>query len=149
MRRVALVLAVAFSAACSKPAPPPAAEPPPPPAPSIDLAALAGTWTTQTTAEGSDSVLSTGTITASADPAGWTLTLPGRAPLVMNVTVSGDSLLTSYGPFESVLRPGVQVTSTGVLRLVDGKLTGPVVAHYVTTGADSVARLWTTATRKP
>jgi hypothetical protein len=43
----------------------------------------------------------------------------------------------------------VQVTTTGVLRLVDGKLTGPMQAHYVTTDADSVARLWTSATRMP
>lgn len=149
MRRVALILAAAFAAACSKPETPPAAEAPPPPAPSIDLAALAGTWASQTTAEGSDSVLVNGTITASADAAAWTMSLPGRDPVPMTVTVSGDSLLTSMGPFESVLRKGVQVTTTGVLHLKDGKLTGPMVAHYVTTDADSTKRLWTTATRNP
>jgi hypothetical protein len=149
MRRVALILAAAFAAACSKPETPPAAEAPPPPAPSIDLAALAGTWASQTTAEGSDSVLVSGTITASADAAGWTILLPGRDPIPMTVTVSGDSLLTSMGPFESVLRKGVQVTTTGTLRLVGGKLTGPMVAHYATTDADSVKRLWMTATRNP
>jgi len=147
MRRVALVIGAVLFAGCAKKEAPPPAEVPAPP--SIDLVALAGTWATQTTAEGSDSVLVSGTITATADPAGWTISLPGRDPVPMSVTVSGDSLLTSMGPFESVLRPGVQVTTTGVLRLVDGKLTGPMQAHYVTTGADSVARLWTTATRMP
>ena len=147
MRRVALVLGAVLIAGCAKPETPPPAEVPA--APSINLADLAGTWTAQTTAQGGDSVLVQSTITASADPAGWTLTLPGRDPVPMIITVSGDSILTAAGPFESVLRPGVQVSNTGVLRLVNGQLTGPLVAHYVTSGADSVLNLWVTATRAP
>jgi hypothetical protein len=147
MRRVALIIGAVLLAGCAKPEVPPAAEMPA--APSINLADLAGTWTNQTTAEGSDSVLVTSTITASADPMGWTITLPGRAPAALTVTASGDSLMTTSAPYESVLRPGVQVFTTSVLRLVDGKLTGPTVAHYSTGGADSVLNLWGTATRTP
>ena len=79
----------------------------------------------------------------------WTITLPGRDPMPFSVTVSGDSLITGAGPYESVLRPGTQVSTTGVLRLVNGQLTGPLVAHYVTAGADSTLNLVTTATRTP
>jgi hypothetical protein len=147
MRRVALLVGAVLLAGCAKSETPPPAEVAA--APSINLADLAGTWTSVTTAQGSDSVLVTSTIVASADPAAWTITLPGRDPMPYNVTVSGDSLITGAGPYESVLRPGVQVTTTGVLHMVNGQLTGPMVAHYTTTGADSTLNLWATATRVP
>lgn len=147
MRRIALVLSTVLVAACAKPETPPAADMTA--APSINLADLTGTWTSVTTAPGSDSALVTSTIIASADPMAWTITLPGRDPIPMNVTVSGDSLMTASGPYESVLRPGVQVSTTGVLHLVNGQLTGPMVAHYTTTGADSVLNLVSTATKAP
>ncbi len=147
MRRVALLVGAVLLAGCAKPETPPVAETPA--APSINLADLTGTWTTVTTAPGSDSVLVTSTIVASADPLAWTITLPGRDPMPFNVTVSGDSLITGMGPYESVLRPGTQVSTTGVLHLVNGQLTGPMVAHYVTAGADSTLNLVTTATRAP
>lgn len=147
MRRVALLVGAVLLAGCAKPETPPVAEAPA--APSINLADLAGTWTSVTTAAGSDSVLVTSTIVASADPLAWTITLPGRDPIPFNVTVSGDSLITGSGPYESVLRPGTQVSTTGVLRLVNGQLTGPFVAHYVTAGADSTLNLWSTATKAP
>jgi hypothetical protein len=67
----------------------------------------------------------------------------------MQVTVDGDSIMTATGPYESVLRPGVQVSTAGVMRLVDGKLLGANIAHYVTGGADSVVRLQSVATRAP
>jgi hypothetical protein len=147
MRRLALMVGIVMSAACAKAETPPAAEMPA--VPSINLADLAGSWTSQTTAQGSDSVLVTSTIVASADPMGWTITLPGRDPMPMGITVSGDSIMTATGPYESVLRAGVQVSTTGVLHLVDGQLSGPMVARYTTAGADSVLNLWTRATRAP
>jgi coenzyme F420-reducing hydrogenase delta subunit len=75
MRRVALVIGAVLLAGCAKKEAPPPAEVPAPP--SIDLAALAGTWATQTTAEGSDSVLVSGTITANCHPAGGRSALGG------------------------------------------------------------------------
>jgi hypothetical protein len=147
MRRVALLVGTLLLAGCAKPETPPVAESPA--APSINLADLAGTWTSVTTAPGSDSALVTSTIVASADPLAWTIALPGRDPMPFSVTVSGDSLITGMGPYESVLRPGTQVSTTGVLRLVNGQLTGPMVAHYVTAGADSTLNLVATATRTP
>jgi hypothetical protein len=54
------------------------------------------------------------------------------------VLVDGDSVVAEAGPFESVLRPGVMVTTRTVARLQGDMLTGTLVAHYVTEGADSV-----------
>ncbi len=149
MRSLTLVLGAAVLASCSKPDAPPAAEPAPPPAPTVSLADAAGTWTAVTTSATSDSVLVTYTLTGSADPAGWTMTFPGRAPMALRVSTSADSIITDVGPFESVLRKGVQVTTHGAFRLVDGKMVGTTVAHYQGGGADSVRVLRVTATRNP
>lgn len=129
----------------------PAAEPAPAvaAAPAFSLADAAGTWTYVARSATGDTVLVTATLTAAADAAGWTLTFPNRPPLPMKVTVSGDSVLTSVGPYESVLRKGVTVTTEGAARMVDGKLVGRSTAHYSVATADSVRSLITEATRKP
>jgi len=155
MRFFALLCCAAVATGCSKSEQPPAQDTtavvtPPPPAP-IALADVAGTWTVRSMAEGSDSVLVTTTMVATADTAGWSITLPGRTKPVPSrvVEVAGDSVTTETGPYESVLRKGVQVTTHSVMRLKDGKLIGTTVAHYSTTGADSVLRLHTEGTRVP
>jgi hypothetical protein len=155
MRTAALVaFAALMVAACSRGedaaktdspvAAPPAAAPA-----ALSLADLVGKWSQETRGENSDSVLVKSEVNATADPAGWTITLPGRPPMPMKVTVSGDSLMTSTGPYESVLRKGVQVTTESVSRLKDGKIVGITTAHYKTTGADSVVKLRTEMTRVP
>ena len=149
MRSLTLVLGAAVLAACSKPETPPAAEPPPPAAPTVSLADAAGTWTVSVMPENSDSVLITNTIVASADPSAWTMTLPGRAPMALRVSTSGDSIITEAGPYESALRKGVQVTTRSAFRLVDGKMVGTTVAHYQTAGPDSVRILRTSGTKNP
>jgi hypothetical protein len=115
----------------------------------LDLASLAGKWTQVVRAEGSDSILVTSELNAGADASSWTIKLPGREPQPVRVTVSGDSVMTEVGPYESVLRKGVQVTTSGVARLVDGKLVGTTIARYSGAGADSVVRMRTEATRTP
>lgn len=150
MRRVACALGAVVLFGCAKAETPPAEPPAPPPAPApINLADVAGTWNVQSKAEGSDSVLVTYTMTSTASDSGWMIMLPKRPPMAMSVTVSGDSVMTMAGPYESVLRKGVQVTTNGVLRLQDGKLVGTTVAHYQSATADSVVRLRVEATRKP
>ncbi len=150
MRRFAIALGVALLVGCAKTETPPAEPPAPPPAPpAIILADVAGTWTVATKAEVGDSTLVTYSMTATATETGWMIMLPKRPPMALQVTVSGDSIMTSVGPFESVLRKGVQVTTHGVLRLQDGKLVGTTVAHYKTAKADSVVRLRAEATRTP
>lgn len=161
MRSVALLSCAVLLGACAKtgekptdsaaatPAATPAAAPAPAPAPAstISLADLAGKWNQQARAETSDSVLVSAEITAGADASSWTIKLPGRPAMPVRVTVDGDSIMTATGPYESVLRKGVQVTTEGVLRKQDGKLVGITRAHYKTAGADSVVRLRIEMTR--
>jgi len=149
MRRLVLALSAAVLAGCSKPEAPPAEPPAPPPAPTLNLADLAGTWNMRTMPEGSDSTLVTYTMTLTGTTEGWTLNIPGRDPLPMTATVSGDSVITTVGPYESMLRKGVQVSTTSVVRLVGGRLVGTTMARYSTTGADSVVRLRMEGTKNP
>ncbi len=119
------------------------------PAP-ISLADVAGRWTVRAVPETGDTTAVVSQLNAGADTTGWTMTLPNRPPVATRVVlVSGDSIVTENGPYESVLRKGVQVRTRSVMRLRDGKLIGNTVASYTTSGADSVLRLRTEAIRTP
>jgi hypothetical protein len=75
---------------------------------------------------------------------------PARDPVPVRVLESGaDGYIIEAGPYESVLRKGVQVTTESVLRMQDGKLVGTTVAKYQGAAADSVVRLRTELTRTP
>ena len=118
--------------------------------PALSLADLAGTWNVRSTVEGDESTVVTYDIVATADQSGWSLNFPGREPIpVRVVAVEGDSVMSEAGPFESVLRKGVQVNTQVVSRLQDGKLVGTVVARYQVSTPDSVARLNFEGTRAP
>jgi hypothetical protein len=125
-----------------------APEAPAGPAP-IALADVAGKWSVRVMPESGDSTLLTYELVATADRSGWTLNFPKRPPVPARVTAAGDSIVTEAGPYESVLRKGAQVTTSGVMRLVDGKLVGITTAHYATSGADSVRNLRFEGIRAP
>jgi hypothetical protein len=55
--------------------------------------------------------------------------------------------MTQAGPYPSVRRKGVQVTTDGVMRLQAGSLVGTNTAHYKVKTADSVLVLNTTGTK--
>ena len=158
---VASLLACAALAACTKPAdraadsaartadsPAAAAAVPAPPA-AIALADVAGKWDMRSYSETGDSAVVRYELDAKSDTAGWTVTLPNRKAVPLHVQVSGDSIMMRSEPYESVLRKGVQVYTEGVLRLQGGKLVGMQMAHYKTTGADSVSHRRTEGSRKP
>ncbi len=126
----------------------PAPEAPAGPAP-IALEDLAGKWSMRTMNESGDSTLLTYELVATADPSGWTFNFPKRPPVPARVVTDGDSLVMEAGPYESLLRKGVQVTTRSVSRLQDGKLIGATTAHYTTTGPDSVLHLRFEGTRAP
>jgi len=153
MSRIAVLSFAVVLVGCAKKETPPAADTTaalPPPAATISLGDVAGKWTVTVKPEMGDSTLLTYVLDATADMAGWTITLPNRTPQpVRVVAVEGDSIVTESGPYESILRPGVQVTTRSVLRLQDGKLMGNTVAHFQTTAADSVLRTRTEGTRAP
>jgi len=136
---------MADSAAMTAAAPAPT----PPPSPTISLNDVAGKWAMKTLNEKGDSTLVKYELIAKADPSGWELHFPKRKPVAAHVTVDGDSIILDAGPYESVLRKGMQVTTHGVARLQDGKLVGTTVAHYATKGADSVLNLKMEGTRAP
>jgi hypothetical protein len=114
----------------------------------LSAADLMGTWTVTSTPAGSDSVV-TYTMMATADPSTWTVQFEGLDPMPAYVTFDGDSVMISFGPFESRLRAGVMVTAEGVSRLSGDMLMGTFTAHYQTTEADSVLRGTTHGTRVP
>lgn len=158
MRRIALCCCVVVLAGCNKPKEqPPAAEAPAaaaetpaaPPAPApLALADLAGKWNLRTMPENSDSTLISYEMVATGDTTGWVFHFPKRKPVPIRVVaVAGDSLVLEAGPYESVLRKGVQVTTRSVSRLQDGKLVGATTAHYKTSGPDSVRQLRVEGTR--
>jgi hypothetical protein len=119
-----------------------------PPAPaSVSLADVAGAWQIKAMNEAGDSIAGY-ELVATADNLGWTMNLPGRDPVpVRVVAVEGDSVVTEAGPYESILRPGVQVTVNAVSRFQGTSSIGTFVAHYTTAGADSVVRGTATGTK--
>lgn len=118
------------------------------PAP-ISLSAVAGRWSVQGFNEAGDSLVRY-VLTATATTTGWTIVLPGRGDTIpVHVVVAGSAVTLHAGPYESVLRRGVQVQTEGTARLVGDSLVGTTIAHYSTTGADSVLRVRTVGTRIP
>jgi hypothetical protein len=117
----------------------------------ITLDDVAGTWNVRSTLEGDTATVVEYQMVATGESSGWGIQFPGRAdPVpVRVVAVDGDSIVSEAGPFESALRPGVQVSTRVVSRLRDGKLVGTTTAHYQVTTPDSVARLDFEGTRAP
>lgn len=117
------------------------------PAP-LNLADVAGKWNMRSVPMSGDTSATTYVLTATANTSGWSMTFPGRAtPVPVKVSVDGDSIMLAAGPYSSVRRKGVQVTTYGVARLQNGSIVGSTTAHYKVKSADSVLVLSTTGTR--
>ncbi|HEY7481441.1 MAG TPA: hypothetical protein VH680_13085 [Gemmatimonadales bacterium] len=154
MRRLALCCCAVLLASCSKSKEQPAedamadAGAAAPAAAPIALSDVAGKWNVRLMAETGDSTLRTYQMVATADTMGWEIHFPDRPPVPVRVlAVNGDSIVTEAGPFESVVRKGIQVTSRSVNRLQDGKLVSVITAHYQAKGPDSVSTFRSEATR--
>ncbi|MGH7561109.1 MAG: hypothetical protein ACRENB_08815 [Gemmatimonadales bacterium] len=115
---------------------------------SPSLGAFAGRWRVVGYSEAGDSLLAY-ELAATADTAGWTITLPGRPAMPLRVSAVGSEVTIDAGPYESVLRPGVQVTTQGTARVEGDSLVGNTIARYTTTGPDSVLRVRTVGKRIP
>ena len=94
-----------------------------------------------------DTTPTTYVLTATGTTNGWTITFPGRAAIPTKVAVDGDSIMLSAGPYPSVRRKGVQVTTYSIARLQSGRLNGTTTAHYKVKSADSVLVLTTSGDR--
>jgi hypothetical protein len=128
-------------------APPPAATTTPAPAPAVDLATVAGKWDITSVPASGDTTATKYVLTATNNTSGWTLTFPNRPVVKVKVTTGGDSVIMDAGPFSSVRRKGVQVTTHSVSHFSGDNMTGVTTAHYTVNTADSVLTLNTTGTR--
>jgi len=113
----------------------------------VNLADVAGKWNMKAVPMSGDTTPTTYVLTATNNTSGWTITFPGRAPIPVKVTTDADSIMLQAGPFESVRRKGVQVTTFSVARLQSGVINGSTTAHYKTSRADSVLVLTTSGKR--
>jgi len=154
--RLAVCSTVLLLAACAKKEAPKdttaamAPAPAPAPAPTISLADLAGKWKITTTpVGGKDTAVTTATLVATADTSGWMLELPSGQKVPLQVKVSGDTVMTKSAVYPSMRRKGKKVWTEGSFRLENGKITGPTVAHYENSGADSVLTLNSEGTKLP
>jgi hypothetical protein len=114
----------------------------------VNLSDVAGKWNMKSVPASGDTTPTNYVLNATSNTSGWTIVLPGRAPVPVTVTTDGDSITTVAGPYSSVRRKGLQVTTNGVWRLNNGTLTGTTTAHYKTKTADSVLVLTTTGSRQ-
>lgn len=127
MRSAPAVLFAALLAACG-PAEEPAPEPPaPPPAPTV--ADFAGTWQNSAVLTGVANPVSS-TLTGTAAGTDWTMSLEGRPNIPVTVSMSGDSLIVVSAEYESILRPGVMVTTRTASVMQNGQLVGNMTATY-------------------
>ena len=119
------------------------------PSPTISLADVAGKWKLRSTDQAGGTPVET-ELVATGDTSGWMMTAPNRKPIpVRVVAVEGDSVVTESGPFESLIRKGMQVTTRSVNRLEGGKLVGTIEARYTTKSGDSVVYRRSEGTRAP
>ena len=118
---------------------------------SISIADVTGKWNVKATPEWNSPLITRLVLTATRDPANWTITYgPNSKPIpVRGVMFSGDSLVFDWGPYNSARRAGMKAVSHDTYRLRDGKLVGRSVSHYMGTLADSVVRLRLEGTRAP
>ncbi len=108
----------------------------------IALADVAGSWNLTGTPE-MEPFTPTSiaySMTATDSAYGWTFTFPEQDPLdIRIIAVEGDSIVVEAGPFESVIRDGVMVSTRTVMRLEDGMLVGTFLATYETDPVETLA----------
>lgn len=114
----------------------------------IKLADVAGVWDAKSLVGPTDTVGVKSVLTASATDSGWTMTLAGREPIVVRVVaMGGDSVVTEAGPYASILRAGVTVTSLRTVAHYSGdQMSGMFWAEYST--GDKVSGKVTATRRK-
>jgi hypothetical protein len=117
----------------------------------LSLADVAGKWQMRATPEsGKDTSATDYVLTATADTTGWTMAFPKSGVTAkLHVSVAGDSVMLKSDAFPSQRRKGAKVMTETTLRLGDGKLAGPTIAHYANVGADSVTRMRSEGTKSP
>jgi hypothetical protein len=99
----------------------------------ITLTDVAGTWNLTGTLATEEATVIKYSVVATDSETGWLLNLPDRDPIEIRiVAIDGDSIVGESGPFPSILREGVMVTTRTVLRLQGEMLMGTLDATYDT-----------------
>ena len=94
------------------------------------LAAVAGTWHMHTLNLAGDKILLRYDIAAKDTPEGWTLHIPGRAPIRVDVLeVTGDSIVAEI-EHASELRENARVTSRFIMQFHEDRVEGILVSKY-------------------
>lgn len=138
MRRTIFLPAVLFGFTTAAAAQAPAA---------IKLADVAGVWDAKSLVGPNDTVGVKSVLTVTATDSGWTMLLAGRDPIAVRVVaMGGDSVVTEAGPYPSILRAGVTVTSLRTVAHYSGdQMSGMFWAEY-STGDKASGKV--TATRR-
>jgi hypothetical protein len=117
--------------------------------PEMVLSATAGKWTMRSMDLDGGNVLEYELI-ASGDCSDWSMVVGDRPPIPLRVVGGGgDSLVIEASPYESFLRPGVQLRQRDVYRLQDGKLVSTTEAWYMLPTGDSLVHRRSEGTRAP
>jgi hypothetical protein len=108
--------------------------------------AAIGVWEGRSTVAPRDSVIATYTLTLTAEASGIRMKLPNRDPQTPRIIAAGaDSVVTETGPYASVARPGLQVTTRTISHFRGDSLFGSFEARY---SDGSVTRGKTGGTRR-
>jgi hypothetical protein len=78
---------------------------------------------------------------------GWTMTLEGRDPVPMRVSLVGDSLVLISDPYESILREKEEVQVRTAAVLSAGGMEGKLIATYNSPAGQQVVMGTIRATR--
>ena len=117
---------------------------------SLALSDIAGKWMVRATPQsGTDTTATEFTLTATGTTEGWTFAFKNGPTVPARVMVAGDSVVTEAGPYKSVRRKGVDVTTRSAFRKDGDKIVGTTAAHYSQKGADSTLMLRTEGVRIP
>ncbi len=123
MRRVIFLSSIALvvqaaTVAAQKPAP-------------TKTSPFAGNWDAKTMVGPKDSVVATYVLHATSTQKGWTVTFPKRAPLALRIiAMGGDSVVAEMGPYESVLRANIKVTTRTTTHVKGDTFAGTFSAKY-------------------
>lgn len=139
MRPTAAACCLALAIACAPAEAPEAAA-------TLSLATFAGDWQVTSQLEGVEAPVES-RLTSSADGSTWTMTLEGRDPVALQVSLEGDSLIAVSAEYESILRPGTMVTVRTANMMHGDMMRGTLVATYRTPEGEEVVRGTTQSTR--
>lgn len=109
---------------------------------------VAGSWSGNLMAEGSDSVIATWSDTCGGGTCRLVVSLAPNDTLTNSYTISGDSLMYSGGPTKDAAT-GAMVTDAGVARITGNQISGSGMTRLADKPDSVVLRYRFTGTKNP